>query len=205
MSYLRNANERTAFNRTFYQGTDVYVNKLGIRDRTLLEETERSLTDRRAAEGFPPRAHHRTYAGFKAIHRHLFQDLYLWAGRERNYTTGRGAVPFAVPRYITGSMESLFKQLARDGYLVGRSERDFAAEAAKYVNEINACHPFIDGNGRAQRFWLRMLADSAAFDLALNSRDRKQWNEASRIGFIKQDHHRMARLIQSRLRPLGPP
>ncbi len=201
MSYLRTANEHAAYRRTFYQDTDVYVNKLGIRDQNLLEETERSLTERRAKEGFPARAHYRSYAGFKAIHRHLFQDLYPWAGRERNYTTGRGSTPFAVPEYISGWMKDLFRQLAREGYLVGRSKSDFAAEAARYVNEINACHPFIDGNGRTQRFWLRMLADHAGFDLDLGSKDRKRWNEASRIGFVKQDHRPMARLIQNRLRP----
>ncbi|PPQ36660.1 Fic/DOC family protein [Rhodopila globiformis] len=204
MSSLRNANERVAYSRTFYRDTEVYINKLGIRDLGFLEAAERRLTEQRAAEGFPVRAHYRTYAGFKAIHRHLFQDLYQWAGRERNYTTGRGSVPFAVPGYISGWMEDLFKQLAGDRYLVGRSKRDFAAEAVRYVNEINAGHPFIDGNGRAQRFWLRMLADNAGFDLALGSRDRKRWNEASRIGFIKQDHRPMARLIQSRLRPHDP-
>jgi fido (protein-threonine AMPylation protein) len=158
------------------------------------------LTDRRAAEGFPPRAHHRTYAGFRAIHRHLFQDLYSWAGKERNYTTGRGAIPFAVPEHITSWMEGLFKQLARDGYLVGRRRQDFAAEAARYVNDINAGHPFIDGNGRTQRFWLRMLADNAGFYLDLGLRDTKRWNEASSIGFLRQDHGPMARLLQSRLR-----
>ncbi len=188
MSYLRTANERAAYSRNLYQGTGIYVNKLGIRDQTILETTERALTDRRAAEGFPACAHHKTYAGFKAIHRHLFQDLYRWAGRERNYTSGRGAVPFAVPEYITGWMEALFKQLARDGYLAGQTRQDFAAAAARYVNEINACHPFIDGNGRTQRFWLRMLAGNAGLDLALSSQDRRSWNEASRIGFIKQDH-----------------
>jgi cell filamentation protein len=101
-------------------------------------------------------------------------------------------------------MEGLFRQLARDGYLVGRSKRDFAAEAARYVNEINACHPFIDGNGRTQRFWLRMLADNAGFDLDLGSQDARRWNTASRSGFLKQDHRPMARLIGSRLRPSGP-
>lgn len=204
MSYLRTAHEREAYRRTFYRDTEVYVNKLGIRDRKLLEATERRSTAQRAAEGFPARAHHRTYAGFKAIHRYLFQDLYTWAGKERNYTTGRSSVPFAVPQYITTSMEVLFKQLVRDGYLVGRNKRDFATEAARYVNEINACHPFIDGNGRTQRFWLRMLADNAGFYLDLGSRDTKRWNEASRVGFLRQDHSPMARLIESRLRPRGP-
>lgn len=201
MSYLRTAHEREIYRRTFYEESDVYINKLGIRDQKILEATERRLTEDRAAEGFPARAHHRTYAGFKLIHRHLFHDLYEWAGRERNYTTGRSSVPFAVPEYIRRWMEDLFRQLSRDDYLIGRSKQDFATEAARYANEINACHPFIDGNGRTQRFWLRMLADHAGFDLELGSRDRKRWNEASRVGFIKQDHRLMARLIQRRLRP----
>jgi cell filamentation protein len=124
----------------------------------------------------------------------------MWAGKERNYTTGRGAIPFAVPEHITPWMQALFKQLARDRYLVGHRRRDFAAEAARYVNEINAGHPFIDGNGRTQRFWLRMLAANAAFYLDLGLRDTKRWNEASTIGFLRQDYGPMARLLQSRLR-----
>ncbi len=79
MSYLRNANERIAYSKTFYPDSEVYINKLGIRDLTILEATERRITEDRADEGFPVRAHYRTYAGFKAIHRHLFQDLYKWA------------------------------------------------------------------------------------------------------------------------------
>lgn len=126
MSYLRTAHEREAYRRTFYPDTEVYINKLAIRAQKLLEETERSLTEQRADEGFPPRAHHRNYAGFRTIHRHLFQDLYRWAGKERNYTTGRGAIPFAAPEHITGWMEGLFRQLTRDRYLVGNSKRDFA-------------------------------------------------------------------------------
>jgi cell filamentation protein len=50
-------------------------------------------------------------------------------------------------------MEEQFKQSAEDEYLVGRDLSVFAVLAAEYMNEINACHPFIDGNGRTQRFW----------------------------------------------------
>ncbi|MGB9027780.1 MAG: Fic family protein [Rhodomicrobium sp.] len=205
MSYLRTASERAAFRRTFYPNTETYVNKLGIRDPVLLEQTERALTGRRAAEGFPRSATFKSYAGFKAIHRHLFQDIYSWAGRERRYTTGRGPTPFAVPQHITSWMKRQFKELAREGYLVGRSKKDFAALAAKYVNEINAGHPFIDGNGRAQRFWLDMLAENAGFEFNLNPSDAKSWNEASRIGFEQADHTPMAQLIESRLKTLQRP
>lgn len=201
MSYLRSEHEKAAFRRVFYPGTEVYVNKLGVRDAAALEAVERELTAERAAQGFPRSAHFRTYDGYKAIHRHLFRDLYGWAGKERKYTTGRGSVPFAVPDHIAPWMQEQFNALARDNYLVGLSIKDFAQSAARYVNEMNAAHPFIDGNGRTQRFWLRMLADHAGFDLTLSETDAKRWNEASRIGFVRSDHAPMIALLRKRLRP----
>jgi cell filamentation protein len=200
VSYLRSEHERVAYRRTFYAGTEVYVNKLAIRDGALLEDTERAITRRRARQGFPSRAHHRSYDGYRAIHRHLFRDLYAWAGKERPYTTGRGAIPFAVPEHIGTWMQQQFNTLAREGYLVGLDLDAFAEAAARYVNEINAAHPFIDGNGRTQRFWLRMLADNAGFDLTLRDSDRKRWNEASRLGFVRSDHAPMAALLKARLK-----
>ena len=134
--------------------------------------------------------------------RHLFRDLYSWAGKERKYTTGRGSIPFAVPEHIGPWMQQQFNALARDNYLVGLDLDAFAVAAAKYVNEINAVHPFIDCNGRTQRFWLRMLANNAGFDLTLTEQDGKRWNEASRLGFTRSDHTAMARLLKRRLKPL---
>lgn len=200
MSYLRSEHEKAAFRRVFYPGTDVYVNKLNIRDAPVLEAAERELTAERAAQGFPRPAHFRTYDGFKAIHRHLFRDLYAWAGKERKYTTGRGSVPFAVPEHIGPWMQDQFNALARDNYLVGLTAEGFSAAAARYVNEINAAHPFIDGNGRTQRFWLRMLADNAGFVLTLSETDVKRWNDASRSGFVHSNHGPMSKFIKTRLR-----
>lgn len=202
MSYLRSEHERAAYRRVFYPGTDVYVNKFGIREAAELEKVEREFTSERADQGFPRSANFRTYDGFRAIHRHLFRDLYSWAGKERKYTTGRGSIPFAVPEHIGPWMQQQFNALAYDQFLVGLDLDAFAIAAAKYVNEINAGHPFIDGNGRTQRFWLRMLANHAGFDLTLTEQDGKRWNEASRLGFTRSDHTAMARLLKRRLKPL---
>ncbi len=199
MSYLRGAHERTAYAKVFYGDSGVYVNKLNIQNQELLEATERTLTAQRARQGFPPTAHHRDYHGFKEIHRHLFQDLYDWAGEERAYTTGRGAVPFAVPEHIEGWMVQQFAHLETEKYLVGTARAEFVPSAARYVNEINAGHPFIDGNGRTQRFWLRMLCDNAGYDLTLTEADQIRWNEASRMGFDHGEHGPMAKLIDERL------
>ena len=96
------------------------------------------------------------------------------------------------PRPVTGSLKA-------DRYLVGRPADQFAQAAAKYVNEINAAHPFIDGDGRTQRFWLRMLTANAGFELRLTERDLKSWNDASRRGFERADHEPMAAMLKKRL------
>lgn len=197
--FLRVASERAAYARMFYAGTNTYKNKLGIRDEDILEQIEREITGRKAREPFPRTAHHRHFAGFRAIHRHLFCDLYSWAGKVRTYTTGRGSTPFATPDNIGSWMNEQFAKLEANSYLVGLDADDFSKAAAEAVNEINAGHPFPDGNGRTQRHWLRMLANNAGFNITLIDNDREQWNEASRIGFEKYDHTPMAELIKSRL------
>ena len=75
--------ERAAFERVFYPDSRVLVNELGLRDAASLDAAERLFTDTRIEEGMPAAAAEPTYAGFKAIHHHLFQDLYAWAGQER--------------------------------------------------------------------------------------------------------------------------
>ncbi|MEL7019601.1 MAG: Fic family protein, partial [Pseudomonadota bacterium] len=125
---LRSQNEKNAHARMFYAETNVYKNKFGIRDENILEQIEREITARRA------------------IHRHLFRDIYNWAGKVRTYTTGRGIVPFATPDSIEIWMNEQFVKLKSNNYLLGLDIGQFSMAAAEAVNEINAGHPFPDGS-----------------------------------------------------------
>ncbi|AZS19429.1 hypothetical protein CSW63_01405 (plasmid) [Caulobacter sp. FWC26] len=124
----------------------------------------------RIEEGMPARAGEPTYAAFKAIHFHLFQDLYAWAGQERTYTTGRGPTPFAPPEQIAPWME---KQFAAFRELKGLSAEGFAVASANFITEINAAHPFIEGNGRTQRIWLGGVAERAGLNFGSGPRTRR--------------------------------
>lgn len=199
----RKAAERAAFERVFYPGTRVLVNELGLRDAGALDTAERYYTDTRIEEGLPSAAAEPTYAGFKAVHRHLFQDLYAWAGEERAYTTGRGPTPFAPPEQITPWMEKQFADFRAAGELKGLSAEAFAEAAAHYVTEINAAHPFIEGNGRTQRVWLGGVAERAGFELHVSPEDHGVWYEASRIGFETAKIEPMAELILARIGDLA--
>lgn len=196
----RSALEQAEYERVRIDGTDVLRNKLDIRETPLLEAAERYFVAERSRRPPPEAARQFNTAGLKALHGHLFQDVYDWAGEIRCYTTGRGPAPFAPPQAIEPWLDKQFDALAREHHLRGTSPDRFAARAAVYVNEINAAHPFIEGNGRTQRAWLRNLADQAGHGLTLQSKDRERWYEASRIGFEGNNPEPMARLISDSLR-----
>ena len=197
----RSAQEQRAFEQAFYPGTQTLINKRGYRDPIALDGFERKAVVERLSDGLPDAAREMSPAGVQAIHKHLLQDVYEWAGTYRQYTTGRGSAPFARPEFIAPEMSRLFERLDDDRYLKGTTPEAFAAKAAAHVNDLNAIHPFIDGNGRTQRIWLRGLAVEAGYDLALQRGDGAAWNAASKAGFYTSNDP-MAALIAARLEPL---
>ena len=76
-----------------------------------------------------------------------------------------------------------------------------AAEVA-IINEINAAHPFIEGNGRVQRIWLANVAEKAGYEFSIRPEDRDPWYAASRIGFEHNDRGPMMALLLSRIQSL---
>ena len=194
--------ELAEYEKVIYPGTQVLVNELDLRDAAALDAAERLFTDIRIAEGLPSACELPTYAAFKAIHHHLFQDLYSWAGTERLYTTGRGATPFAVPGMIASWMERQFTAFRQANQFRDLSPDVFAQQAAELINEINAGHPFVEGNGRVQRIWLAGVAERAGFEFSIRPEDRGPWYAASRIGFEQSDHAPMAALLLSRIQAL---
>jgi fido (protein-threonine AMPylation protein) len=197
----RSAQEQREYERIRYPGSDVLRNKLDCRTQEELDEAERLIVSSRLEDSLPPAATHFDVKGLKAVHHHLFQDIYPWAGEFRRYTTGRGDAPFPPPEYIESSLERLFGELHAEKHLTGLNQPKFAARAAHFVNEVNAVHPFVEGNGRMQRVWLRNLAEHAGYSLLLTGHDRQEWYRASAHGFYKGDEP-MAELITRSIRRL---
>lgn len=196
MSPRRSNREEKIYQSYLYPGSEVFKNKLDIRDPFILGQAETLYNMQRNMQ-LPPRAAlELSYKGFLALHQHLFQDIYTWAGKQRDYTTGRGPAPFAPPEHIKNWMEDQFKKLKKENYLQGLSKELFAEKIGPIVNEINAAHPFIEGNGRTQRLWLQIVADQAGHKLSLKMEDRESWYEASRIGFEQVNHKPMIDLIK---------
>lgn len=148
-----------------YKGTFVLKNRLGIRDQDVLEAFELEMSSLRADEPLPSGRF--GPAHYRAIHRHLFQDVYGWAGKYRTVRTGKGGNWFCYPEYITREMNRLFGNLRDNDLLSGRTFDEFTQEAARFLGELNAIHPFREGNGRAQLAFIHLLAERAGHPLDL--------------------------------------
>ena len=155
-----------------YPGTGVLKNVLDLRDQAKLEAFEAEITTQRAAEPLP--AGQLGYTHYRAIHRHLFQDVYAWAGKLRSVRIAKGGNTFCYPENIDREMRRLFTALADRKYFQGLGADDFAAEAAHFLADLNAIHPFREGNGRTQLSFLMLLADQAGHPLQLERLDPKK-------------------------------
>jgi cell filamentation protein len=148
-----------------YPGTSVLINRLDIREQTVLDAFEAEITSQRATEPLPRgRFGCRHYC---AIHRHLFQDVYAWAGKIRTVRISKEGSKFCYPENIDREMRQLFPDLAKQRYLRHLEARTFAERAAHFLAELNAIHPFREGNGRTQLSFLTILADQTAHPLKL--------------------------------------
>ena len=87
-----------------------------------------------------------TVKGLQQIHSLLFGGLYDFAGKIRTKTISKGGFTFCLHEYLPKQLEIVERM----------PETTFDEIADKYV-EMNVCHPFMEGNGRATRIWLDLM------------------------------------------------
>lgn len=167
-----------------YPNSDVLINKLDIRDADKLETFERKLTMLRIMEliNNPIKGNY-DYKHLKAIHGFIFQDVYDWAGKERTVDIAKGNM-FCNVKFISIQAEEIFGKLKDEKYLKGLSKDAFINRLAFYFSEINALHPFREGNGRSQREFIRSLAMYNGYKLNFNNISEEEMIIASRDSFL---------------------
>lgn len=152
-----------------YPGTRVLKNVPDIRDAAALEQFEIALTTQRAREPLP--IGRLSVAHYRAIHRHLFQDVYPWAGRFRTIRIHKDGSTFCYPENINREMRKLFAWLRARCLLQDLTPVAFASAAAHFLAELNAIHPFREGNGRTQLSFLALLATKIGHPLHIERLD----------------------------------
>ncbi len=133
---------------------DMLENKLGITVSSELARAEERISKQRALslfdDGILDQWKAGSLASLKAIHAHLFGDIYPFAGQLRTVDLAKDSFRFAPSMFLDAALETIEKM----------PQSTFDEIAEKYV-EMNIAHPFREGNGRSMRIWLNQMLQCA--------------------------------------------
>lgn len=125
-------------------------NKLGLSDSAELARQEEKISKKKAIElfecGYLNKLEPGTFKALCEIHKYLFQDIYDFAGKMRDVNMANGNFRFAPVMYLEAALNNIDKM----------PQSTFEEIIEKYV-EMNAAHPFREGNGRSARIWLDLI------------------------------------------------
>ena len=125
-------------------------NKLGITDSAELARQEEKISKKKAIElfekGLLDSLEAGTFKTLSKIHKYLFDEIYYFAGEIRNVNIAKGNFRFAPVMYLKPALE----------HIDTMPQSTYEEIIEKYV-EMNAAHPFREGNGRSVRIWLDLI------------------------------------------------
>lgn len=170
----------------------VLKNKFEITDQGNLDKVERLYATQRIKEKCPSGDFDLDH--LTAIHHHIFQDIYSWAGEVRQVEISKGESDFLPSSRIDMAMDGIHKKIIGKRYFQGSDQNAFAKLVAEIIGDINYIHPFREGNGRTQLIYLQQLGAKAGHVLALETMNRDEWIQAS-ISAQNTDYEGMFRCI----------
>lgn len=197
-----------------YPNTSVLRNLADIRDPHLLEVTEAALTASQAVLVEEMAGDTHDLERLLLIHRILFGKLYPFAGQFR-VGTGRmtkvrasgSAIVYCDSAFIPQQLDLIFRSLENERSLEGLPVPAFARRAAYFYGELDAIHPFREGNSRTLRLFFSGLAKSSGLFLdwrllAADAHLRGTLYAARDRAVMRGDSAPLAALFTSILQPL---
>ena len=129
------------------------------------------------------------------IHRHLFQDIYVWAGKKRMVEISKDGKQFFPTSHFDNAFRYIDQLIAEFKKIPKGNKKLLAEKLAEILDTINYLHPFREGNGRSQREFLRLLALEKGLTLSLNPPDIRSVYERYMKGTIESDVNTLTELI----------
>ncbi len=133
------------------------------------------------------------------IHYYLFQDVYKWAGKVRTVNISKDAKPFFDRERFPSAFTFINSLIDEYRKINSSNLHELANKLAIILDNVNYLHPFREGNGRAQREFLRTLALEKGIHLNLNPPDNKSVYDQYIQGTINSDIEMLSRLIVEQL------
>ena len=175
--------------------TGVLRNLGGIIDRDALSFVEAAATTKRTRELKTMAINVLDSNALFAIHRHLFQDVYEWAGKRRTVEIGKGGKQFFPLSRFDSALKFIDRLLVEYGRIGNDDKAALSHKLAEILDAVNYLHPFREGNGRTQREFLVLLARAKGWGLNLNPPDNVDIYERYMAGTINGDVEALSKLI----------
>ena len=85
------------------------------------------------------------------IHRHLFQDMYVWAGKKRIVEISKDGKQFFPTSHFDNALRYIDQLIAEFKNIQNDKLNLISGKLAEILDNVNYLHPFREGNGRTQR------------------------------------------------------
>lgn len=186
--------------------TGILRNKVGAKDKVALVKIEGDLVSARVIQLLdnPPRATG-DLGEWQAIHRFIFQDIFMWAGELRviDMKKDRPDAEFFLPKgMIERAAAFAANELNADNNLRGMARDRFVERLAYHYDGFNYIHPFREGNGRTQRIFWNRIARDAGWLLDWRPVHGIVNDEASRAGYEDNDLQPLREMFDQIVTPL---
>lgn len=162
----------------------VLENKLGIDDPDEFESVETEIVSVRLAELFSePPTGTMDYRYLQIIHRRLFSDIYEFAGQTREVNIMKGGNPFCLFQHIDAEQSRIFRRATAMLNAEFTTRDALLDHLVELSSDLNALHPFREGNGRTIRAYLSLYAHRLGCDLDFGLADTQALMDADIAGF----------------------
>ena len=175
----------------FIPGASILRNRVGAQTPEALRDAENDLVEarvielREAPELLGDRTYDLTY--LRAIHRQLFQDVYVWAGDVRTVGIEKGGESFCPPGSINQPMAHVAAEVHRLNQLKAVPDADLAPTVAYLYDYVNFAHPFREGNGRSTRELFDLLLSERGTGLEWQKTDLTELHSACHAARAESD------------------
>lgn len=190
-------------NKYCYPNSNTLINYLNIKDEQTLFEVEKKLTLIRLQElQISPVKGNFDYNHLKDIHRYIFQDLYSWAGELRTVEIGKGNL-FCTTEFLVSYGESVLDNYFKSCFNKRNNFKEFIKVFSSNYADLNALHPFREGNGRTQREFARLICLKCGYIFDLSCTTHNEMLEASVISFNNADNSKLEAIFSKAIIPIG--
>lgn len=130
--------------------TGLLRNLADITDEEVLRFAESGADTKRAKELYENPIKINGVESLFQTHKHLFQDIYAWAGKKRKVETSKDGKQFFPLSHFNNAFKYIDSLISEFKKNRKSDKEELAFKLAEILDNINYLHPFREGNGREE-------------------------------------------------------